>query len=79
MITLESIDSKLDRVVEDVGVLKSHVTGNGVPGLVGRMAKAENDIAQVKGAIHLMKWGVPVLMGLGPVVGALATIIVRGH
>ena len=55
----------------DVGVLKSYVIGNGTPGLVKRVAEHDEQLAAYGGLVEFAKWGIPVLIALGPVLGVV--------
>ena len=64
----------LTKIDKDVGILMSHVVGNGTPGLVKRVSKLEEEHGEVQGAIGLAKWGIPVAMSF---TGIVAGIIVK--
>lgn len=66
---------------QDVAVLKSHVIGNGAPGLVRRLSEhMDHDeerisvitrrLASYDSAIALAKWGIPLSFSAGPIIAA---------
>lgn len=73
---LDDLSEKTGGAIEGIGILVSHVIGNGVPGLVQRQAVVEAKIAKAEGTIEFIKWSLPVVMALGPVVGVLVTKLV---
>ena len=66
---------------QDVAVLKSHVIGNGVPGLIRRVSEHidQDDerldlitkrLTSYDSMIALAKWGIPVAFSAGPIIAA---------
>ena len=83
MATLDEVYSAVAELRGDVHVLTSHVIGNGSPGLIRRVADhmAEDDtklaqinnvLAEFRALVETAKWGIPVLVAMGPVIGFIA-------
>ena len=66
---------------QDVAVLKSHVIGNGAPGLIRRVSEhMDHDderiaaitqrLTSYDSTIALAKWGIPLTFSAGPIIAA---------
>ena len=83
MATLDEVYTAVAELRGDVHVLTSHVIGNGAPGLIRRVADhiAEDDkklegisktLTEFQALVEMAKWGIPVLVAIGPVIGFIA-------
>ena len=66
---------------QDVAVLKSHVIGNGAPGLIRRVSEhmdhddermeaVNRRLTSYDSMIALAKWGIPLTFSAGPIIAA---------
>lgn len=66
----------IQQIATDLAVIKSHVIGNGAPGLVKRVAVVEDTAAKLAATVDLVKWGIPVAATIsGIVIGAVVKLV----
>lgn len=68
---IQELHDLLVQVHTDVGVLKSHVIGNGTPGLVKRVQEHDKKLSEYGSLVAFAKWAIPVIITLGPVLGVV--------